>query len=225
MMTKTLADSGTAIQLRQGDFGKTVSGSERGALIGATTHSARPLDNFVVAMSDLAFRPLTRGDLPQLCAWIARPHIAEWWGESPVLADVEAEYTPSIAGEVPQWCYIALDAGAPIGFIQAYSPAHWHVAGWWLEENDPGVRGIDQFLADPDALGRGLGTAMVRAFMAELLRDPTVTRVQVDPHPGNARAIRCYQKAGFQAVRVVETPDGPALLMYADRSACADDCC
>ena len=41
-------------------------------------------------------------------------------------------------------------------------------------------------------------------------------RVVIDPDPANAHAIRSYEKAGFQRDRVVETPDGPALLMWRD---------
>jgi RimJ/RimL family protein N-acetyltransferase len=46
-----------------------------------------------------------------------------------------------------------------------------------------------------------------------------VTRIQVDPKPDNPRAIRCYEKAGFRAVREIDTPDGRALLMYCNRPA------
>ena len=34
-----------------------------------------------------------------------------------------------------------------------------------------------------------------------------------DPEPANRRAIRAYAKAGFQSERLVDTPDGKALLM------------
>ena len=34
-----------------------------------------------------------------------------------------------------------------------------------------------------------------------------------DPDPDNGRAIRAYEKAGFQRETIVETRDGPALLM------------
>jgi aminoglycoside 6'-N-acetyltransferase Ib len=165
----------------------------------------------------LTFRPLASADLPMLHEWLSRPHVAEWWGPAPSLAELTADYAPSIAGTAPTWAFIALRDGVPIGFIQAYAPAAWHHEGWWLDEHDPGVRGIDQFLADAGQLGRGLGTTMVRAFLDELLRDPAVTRIQTDPAPDNARAIRCYEKAGFRASRAVITPDGPALLMYCDR--------
>jgi RimJ/RimL family protein N-acetyltransferase len=168
-------------------------------------------------MSTLTFRPLTSADLPLLHEWLSRPHVARWWGPAPSPAELAADYGPSITGAVPHWSFIALRDGAPIGFIQAYAPAEWHHEGWWLDEHDPGVRGIDQFLADAGQLDQGLGTIMVRAFVAELLRDPTVTRIQTDPAPDNGRAIRCYEKAGFRAAREIVTPDGPALLMYCER--------
>ena len=169
------------------------------------------------ASPEPTFRPLTREDLPLLHEWLSRPHVAEWWGAPRSLADVEREYGPSIAGAVPDRGYIALLGGVPIGFIQSYVAVGGHREGWWLDEHDPGVRCIDQFLADADQLGRGLGTAMVRAFVRQLFADPEVTRVQTDPAPENVRAIRCYEKAGFRAAREVDTPDGRALLMYCDR--------
>jgi RimJ/RimL family protein N-acetyltransferase len=58
---------------------------------------------------------------------------------------------------------------------------------------------------------------MIGAFVDRLFEDPAVTRVQADPSPDNGRAIRCYARVGFRAWGEVETPDGRALLMYADR--------
>jgi RimJ/RimL family protein N-acetyltransferase len=170
----------------------------------------------------IAFRPLTDADLPLLHDWLSRPHVVEWWPGSPTLAEVAAEFGPAIAGTVPLQCFIALADGTPIGFTQSYVPAGWHHEGWWLDEHDAGVRGIDQFLANAEQLGHGLGTAMVSTFVARLFADPAVTRVQTDPAPANGRAIRCYEKAGFIAVREVDTPDGRALLMYRERPAVID---
>ena len=167
----------------------------------------------------ISFRPLGWDDLPILREWIARPHVAEWWGAAPSLADLEEEYGPLIEEAVPHRAYIAMLDDAPLGFIQSYVPAECHDEGWWLEEHDPGVRGTDQFLADGTRLGRGLGTAMVAAFVDRLFEDASVTRIQTDPSPANGRAIRCYEKAGFRAAREVVTLDGAALLMYCDRSA------
>ena len=152
-----------------------------------------------------------------LAEWLGRPHVSEWWGSPATAEDVEREDGPIVDANGPHHAYVAMLDGEPLGFIQSYVPALCHDEGWWLDEHDLGVRGIDQFLARADRLGRGLGTAMVGAFVAELFTDPSIVRIQTDPEPGNPRAIRCYEKAGFRAVREVVTLDGPALLMYEDR--------
>ncbi len=76
----------------------------------------------------------------------------------------------------------------------------------WEEETDPGVRGIDQSLANASQLGKGLGTKLVRALVDLLFNDPEVTKIQTDPSPSNLRAIRCYEKAGFERQGTVTNP-------------------
>jgi RimJ/RimL family protein N-acetyltransferase len=162
------------------------------------------------------FQPVTEADVAMLREWLTRPHVAEWWQPTPTLDEVRHEYVlePADGGSLRP--YIARVNDEPVGFIQSYVAA-LSGEGWWPDEKDPGVLGIDQFLADGARLNRGVGSAMVRAFVARLLADPTVTHVQTDPDPSNARAIRCYEKAGFRRVGVVDTPDGPAMLMVCDR--------
>jgi len=151
----------------------------------------------------MKFRPLTAADLPVIATWLARPHVAEWW-DGPIA--LEAGLRQSVA----------VLEGEAIGYAQSYQAVACHGDGWWLEVDDPGVHGIDQFLIAAARLGQGLGTQMVRAFVADLFADPRVTRVQADPSPANGRAIRCYEKAGFRRVHEILTPDGPALLMHRD---------
>ncbi len=161
------------------------------------------------------FRPLTESDLPLLHSWLNRPHVLEWWNGASSLEDVRAKYLPRIgSGKVRP--YLAYLDSEPIGYIQSYVAIETE-DGWWTGQSDPGVLGIDQFIADPRLLGQGLGTAMASQFAAWLLKDPRVGRLQVDPRPDNARAVRCYEKAGFRRQGVVATPDGPALLMTLDR--------
>lgn len=169
----------------------------------------------------VALRPMTERDLPMLHDWLNRQHIVEWWGGKaarPSLADVLAKYRPRVLAQDGVTPHIAMWRDKPIGYAQSYV-AMGSGDGWWEEETDPGVRGIDQSLADPGLLGRGLGTQLVRALLGQLFADPAVTAVQTDPAPGNARAIRCYEKAGFLRRGLVTTPDGPAMLMRVDRAA------
>ncbi len=150
--------------------------------------------------------------------WLQRPHVAEWWMPPPTLEEVVEDFTPLTRAGGREQGYIALEGASEIGYIQSYVVKDGG-DGWWVDEQDPGARGIDQFLADADQLGRGLGTAMVRAFVHRLFEDAAVTQMQTDPDLLNIRAIRCYEKAGFRAVREVDTPDGRALLMICRRPA------
>lgn len=170
-------------------------------------------------VTPITFRPLRAADLPLLHDWIHRPHVVQWWGGGDAgesLEDTKKKYLPRLQEGSSVKGYIALLSGEPIGFVQSYV-ALGSGDGWWEDETDPGVRGIDQFLCDGGRLGQGIGSRMVAAFMRLLFEDESVTRVQTDPDPINARAIRCYRKAGFAAVRSVATPDGPALLMVIER--------
>jgi aminoglycoside 6'-N-acetyltransferase-1b/aminoglycoside 6'-N-acetyltransferase-2 len=165
------------------------------------------------------FRPLAEADLPLLCEWLDRPHLQHWWREAEVTLDaVREKYLPRIAGVAAARPFVAHLDGQPVGYIQYYVAAEGD-GGWWPDEPGPGVLGIDQFLADGDRLGQGLGTAMVSRFVALLLEDPGVTEIRVDPRPDNLRAIRCYEKVGFRAAGPIVTPDGPALMMVLRRES------
>ncbi len=152
-------------------------------------------------------------DLALLHHWLTRDHVVEWWGgERPTQAMVRDIYLPRIEGKESVTPWIALLAGKPFAFAQSYV-AMGSGDGWWEDETDPGVLGIDQTIGEPDLLDRGLGTRLVLTLTAQLFTDPGVTKIQTDPSPANARAIRCYEKAGFRYVKTVMTPDGPAHYM------------
>ena len=158
-------------------------------------------------------------DLPLLHDWLNRPHIVEWWGGDdarPSLAEVREHYLPRLLAEDSVTPYIALLGDHPIGYAQSYV-ALGSGDGWWEDETDPGVRGIDQSIGYAELLGKGLGTKLVMALVRRLFSDPQVTKVQTDPSPRNLRAIRCYEKAGFVQIRRIVTPDGPAIYMLHDR--------
>jgi len=92
--------------------------------------------------------------------WLNRPHIVEWWGGEEKrlpLAQTRAKYLPRILTKERVTPYIAMLGNDPIGYAQSYV-ALGCGEGWWEEETDPGVRGIDQSLSEAALLGKGLGT-------------------------------------------------------------------
>ncbi|MDO8396792.1 MAG: GNAT family N-acetyltransferase [Bradyrhizobium sp.] len=150
------------------------------------------------------FRPMTAADLPLVQRWLRELHVAEWWH------DPEAfEFVSGDLGHPDMAQFIVTLDGRPFAYLQCYRMSEWHSG---FGPQPAGTRGIDQFIGEADMMGRGHGSAFVSTFIEELLRNGT-PRVVLDPRPTNPRAIRAYEKAGFVKDRLVDTPDGEALLM------------
>jgi len=153
------------------------------------------------------FRPMSAGDLPLVQDWLARPHVAAWWHDSD-----DFEFVSGDLGHPDLAQFVVTMGERPLGYLQCYRIGDWN-DGFGPQPN--GTRGIDQFIAEPEMLGRGHGSAFIRAFVEGLLNTGT-PRFVIDSSPANPRAIRAYEKAGFQRIREVDTPDGRALLMVRD---------
>jgi aminoglycoside 6'-N-acetyltransferase len=151
------------------------------------------------------FRPMISADLPLTRRWLAEPHVREWWGDP----DEQFSLVSGDLDEPAMDQFIVLAGNRPFGYLQCYKLTAWNTG---LGPQPEGTRGIDQFIGEGDMIGRGHGSAFIRAFVDEQFRNG-LPRMVTDPDPLNARALRAYEKAGFVRDRAVETPDGPALLM------------
>jgi aminoglycoside 6'-N-acetyltransferase len=155
--------------------------------------------------SPYQFRPMTAADLPLVREWLVRPHVAEWWGDPDEQFGLVSEDMTHPAMDQ----FIVWHEGTPLGYLQCYRMTDWNTG---FGPQPDGTRGIDQMIGVPDMIGCGHGSAFIRAFTDDLLAEGT-PRVVTDPDPANPRAIRAYEKAGFARDRLVDTPDGIALLM------------
>jgi aminoglycoside 6'-N-acetyltransferase len=100
-------------------------------------------------------------------------------------------------------------AGSPFAYLQCYDLTAWNSG---FGSHPAGTRGIDLFIGEPGMIERGHGPALIRCFVDDRLQKGA-PRIVTDADPANRRAVRAYEKAGFEKDRMVETPDGPALLM------------
>lgn len=155
--------------------------------------------------SQYQFRPMSAADLPLLRDWLARPHVREWWGDPDEQFGLVSEDLSHPAMDQ----YIVADADRPFAYLQRYQMTEWNTG---FGPQPDGARGIDQMIGEADMVGRGHGSAFIRAFADGLLTCGT-PRVVTDPDPNNTRAVRAYEKAGFARESLVDTPDGIALLM------------
>jgi aminoglycoside 6'-N-acetyltransferase len=159
-----------------------------------------------MAPDSYVFRPISVADLLMVRQWLAMPHVRQWWGDP----EKQFELVSEDMDHPSMQQFIVTAGGRSFAYLQCYDPAAWPDNGFGSQPD--GVRGIDQFIGEPDMVGRGHGSALIRAFVAELLQQGA-PRVVTDPDPQNVRAIGAYKKAGFREDRLVDTPDGPAMLM------------
>jgi aminoglycoside 6'-N-acetyltransferase len=157
-------------------------------------------------MPHYQFLPMSAADLPLVRGWLAAPHVAQWWGDPDEQFGLVGEDLDQPAMDQ----FVVTIDGRPFAYLQCYDQTAWPDNGLGIHPS--GTRGIDQFIGEPDMTGRGHGSFFIRAFIVALIKAGT-PRVLTDPHPANARAIRAYEKAGFRKDRMVDTPDGRALLM------------
>ncbi len=160
------------------------------------------------------FRPMTADDLPLMRRWLEMPHIKQWWGEP----DEELGYIRDMVdGRDTTRPFIFSVDNERVGYIQYWFVGHHQNATWvadhpWLAELPSDAVGVDLSIGDSKKLGRGLGSAALRAFAEDLFRQGHRTIV-IDPDPTNTRAVRAYEKAGFKAIPHLLGRTGDTLIM------------
>ena len=162
-------------------------------------------------MSELTFRRMTEDDLPLVAAWLDEPHVKPWWQPSDL-----NDATRAVRGDDPVEAWLLVLDGRDVGYFQVYDVAYdaEYGAACATAGVGAGTAGIDYLLGDPALIGRGLGTAAIGQFVAEIVfgRAPW-PGVCAGPDPANAASIRVLEKNGFGFVGRIDTTDGPEHLM------------
>jgi ribosomal protein S18 acetylase RimI-like enzyme len=117
---------------------------------------------------------------------------------------------PASLPEVTMWCG-AREFPVPARTIRAWQDeadvrAHVLVEGHtllgygelWFDPAENEVE-LARIIVSPHARGRGVGRELVRGLLARAL-EAGFPDVFMRVHPDNARALRCYQGAGFELV-------------------------
>jgi RimJ/RimL family protein N-acetyltransferase len=78
------------------------------------------------------------------------------------------------------------DAGAPVGAVRAVVTNH-----------RSRIAAIRTLMIDPAARGRGLGVAVIRAVVDDLVTGRGMHRVEAEAYGFNAAALRAFAAAGF----------------------------
>ena len=163
----------------------------------------------------IRFRPLEESDLPQVEAWLRAEHVAEWWRD-PLEIAVEKR-REALEGRREVDHYVILEDERPLGMIQTYRVGD-HAEWGELIGAEPEAAGVDLFVGEPDAVGRGLGPEILREFARTIaFARPETTALVATVEEANRRSWRAFEKAGFRHVRDVEEDGLPHRLMRLER--------
>lgn len=170
---------------------------------------------------DITFRPLDDDDLPRLHAWLNDPEVVRWWeGRDVSWEAVRRDYGAAKPQSVEHW--IGLLAGEPLGWIQCYcaQDAETSETYYWRTHLDlERTGGIDYLVGDASNRGRGVGAAMIRAFVHDVVfpRHPEWNCVAAGPFEANGRSWKALEKAGFRRRATLADEDGACALMVLER--------
>lgn len=139
----------------------------------------------------ITLRPATLADVPLVRHWDEQPHVIESDPDSDWDWETELAHTPDWREQL-----VAELDGRPIGFLQIIDPAREE--GHYWGDVPHNLRAIDIWIGEPDCLGKGYGTTMMRLAFERCFADPAVTAILIDPLATNTRAHRFYEHLGFQ---------------------------
>jgi aminoglycoside 6'-N-acetyltransferase len=153
------------------------------AAVGEALASRPAPDAFRLRGERVVLRPVEPADAARLREIRRDPGVALWWPEPEPDWPFEDDEGVKLA--------IVVDRRI-VGFIQFH------------EGDDPDFpsASIDLFVAT-EHQGHGLGTEAVEVVVRHLIDDRGHHRITIDPAAANTRAIRSYEKVGFQPVGIL----------------------
>lgn len=150
-------------------------------------------------VGELAVRPMRAEDLGPVGEWLAQPHVSRWYVAGSTLDDELDDLRQSVTGEQPVEVLIVLEGERPVGWCQWYSCAD--DPDWAADVGGrPHDVGIDYCIGEPDAVGRGLGTALVALLVAHVRDRHPSAALLADPEAANMASRRVLEKNGFELV-------------------------
>ncbi len=152
---------------------------------------------------NLRMRLLCACDLPKMTKWLSDERVLEFyegrdthWTQT----DVAAHFFGPPDHDV-EFLRVAIELdNEAVGYGQLYRLYGPLFDLYRMPDTGESVYAMDQFIGEPDLWGAGIGTRYVRLATDWLVRERGATAVVMDPRKANARAVRCYQKAGFEIV-------------------------
>lgn len=162
----------------------------------------------------ITWRPVVTADFPLLADWLSRPHVHRYWHHDFSLDGVARDFGPGTRGEEAGADLLVSFDGRPAALVQRsrladYAEDFDELAA--IVDVPAGAVTIDYLIAEPADTGRGWGTAIIRAVVADTWASyPDARAIIVPVVAGNVASWRALEKAGFRRIGEGDMePDNP----------------
>ena len=142
--------------------------------------------------------------------WLVQPHVAQWWGAA------DRAMRHASASGADSHALIAVD-GTPVGYLCWRRLTTDELQAADLADLAGGLVDIDILIGAPGLLGQGVGSRALELLLARLRGGRAAAHAGVGTSASNARAIRCFEKAGFRLHRDFQDAEwGPVKYLVID---------
>ncbi|MER7015946.1 GNAT family N-acetyltransferase [Saccharopolyspora sp. NPDC000359] len=154
-------------------------------------------------------------DVALVHRWMNAEHVAVNWDQAWPVAQWRAELAGQLGGQHSLPCIVARD-GRDVGYLELYRVQRDKLARCY--SHDPHDLGVHIAIGEPDVIGGGVGSALLRAVAGGLLAaDRECRRVVAEPNVHNGASVGAFGKAGFDRSGEVGLPGKNSALMIFER--------
>lgn len=156
---------------------------------------------------EVVLRPMRdeQSDYERMGRWLSDERVLAFYGGRDHRVDAAGarkKYRPRTTGEESVNPCIIERFGEAVGYLQYYRVEDF--AEYGLDDVDVDTWGVDLFVGEPRLWSTGLGSSALRLIVEHLFEECDAERIVIDPHVDNRRAIRAYEKCGFEKVKVLK---------------------
>jgi RimJ/RimL family protein N-acetyltransferase len=160
------------------------------------TQSLNTGEAAVILGQRIRLRPVEKDDVPRFVKWFADPELRSYLSMYMPIGQVQEErwFERNLnAGDEQTWAIDAQPADMAVGPWVHIGSCGFHRLDWRNRWGEVGI-----VIGAHDYWDRGYGTDVMQTMVAWGFYTLNLNRVQLRVFADNARAIRCYEKVGFQ---------------------------
>lgn len=145
-------------------------------------------------------------DYKLMAKWLSDARVLEFYqgrDKPSTVEEVKRKYGPRTKGQsYVSSCIIEFEE-KPIGYIQYYPTQDDEKKICGYDQNEV-IYGVDLFIGEVEYQDRGVGSQVISTLIDYIKTSIKPEKIIIDPRVNNKRAIRCYEKCGFVARRILK---------------------